>query len=118
MLMELQLWNFLNEVKDIEKILLSKESRMYSASLLFVYEGNPDAFKAAVDAIENAPEPKADAEDDDDEDEAERPKIHAVKLIDFAHASFKESSGPDENMLAGVRSTIHVLEMLLKEISG
>jgi len=94
---------------------------MYSASLLFVYEGNPDAFKTSLDAIENAPEPKAGDEGDEDvedEDEEARPKIHAVKLIDFAHASFKEDIGPDENMLAGVRSTIRVLELLLKEISA
>jgi 1D-myo-inositol-tetrakisphosphate 5-kinase/inositol-polyphosphate multikinase len=113
------LWNFLEEVKDIEKILMQKESRMYSASLLFVYEGHPDAFKTSFDAITNAPEPKPTADDDEeDEEEEERPKVHAVKLIDFAHAQFQEGLGPDENMLTGVRSTIRVLEMLLKEISA
>lgn len=115
------LWNFLNELKDVEQILLMKESRMYSASLLFVYEGHPDAFTRALDAIEAAPDPKPnnDEEDeDDDEEDEERPKVHALKLIDFAHAKFQRGLGPDENLLAGVKNTIRMLELLLKEISG
>jgi 1D-myo-inositol-tetrakisphosphate 5-kinase/inositol-polyphosphate multikinase len=117
------LWNFLNELKDVEQILLTKESRMYSASLLFVYEGHPEAFKSALDAIENAPDPKPDVgeeaeEEDDDREDEERSKVHALKLIDFAHAKFQNGLGPDQNMLAGVKSTIRVLELLLKEISA
>ncbi|KIV99233.1 uncharacterized protein PV09_09097 [Verruconis gallopava] len=126
------LWNFLSELRDIEQILQSKESRMYSSSLLFVYEGNPEAFQRALDAITNAPVPKrktnesneeGEGDDDegeeyDDDEEEDLPKVHAVKLIDFAHAKIEDGLGPDENMLAGVRSTIRILETLLKEISA
>lgn len=110
--------NFISELKDIQNIFESKESRMYSASILFVYEGHPVAFQEALEAIANAPSPKPEVdEDDEDEEEEERPRLYAVKLIDFAHARLEEGIGPDENMLAGVRSTISVLEKLLKEIS-
>ena len=38
---------FIEDLKDLQAILETEESRMYSASLLFVYEGDPDALQAA-----------------------------------------------------------------------
>jgi 1D-myo-inositol-tetrakisphosphate 5-kinase/inositol-polyphosphate multikinase len=112
---------FISDLKDIQQVLESKESRMYSASLLFVYEGNPEALQQALDAITNAPEPKATVdtgdEEEDEEDQEELPRVYAVKLIDFAHAKFQKGLGPDENMLSGVRNSIRILEKLLKDIS-
>jgi 1D-myo-inositol-tetrakisphosphate 5-kinase/inositol-polyphosphate multikinase len=49
-------------------------------------------------------------EDDDEEDET--PKVHALRLIDFAHASWTPGQGPDENILKGVRSLVKVFEEL------
>lgn len=40
---------FLEDLKRVEQILASEESRMYSASLLFTYEGDGEALRAAID---------------------------------------------------------------------
>lgn len=105
---------------------------MYSASLLFVYEGDAQAAKEAKDAIEKAElealqtataagEKGLNEEDDDevelDDDEEEKPKLAVVKLIDFAHASWTPGEGPDENALRGIRSTVKILEDLEAELS-
>lgn len=38
---------FIRDLKDLQEVLETEESRMYSASLLFVYEGDPEALEAA-----------------------------------------------------------------------
>lgn len=110
---------FLVDVEKIQKVLESQESTMYSASLLFVFEGDGKALRAAM---EEASKPKTkpvtngNVDEDDDEDEEDTtPKIYAVKVIDFAHAEWTPpGSGPDENSLKGVRSVAKIL----KEIAG
>lgn len=104
---------FLEEVKGIQVALEALETRMYSASILLVYEGDGDAFKEAHEIL-SKPE-KEVVEEEDDEEEDSTPALYAVRLIDFAHASFTPGLGPDENMLQGVRSTVKVLEQLLAE---
>ncbi|THX16286.1 SAICAR synthase-like protein [Aureobasidium pullulans] len=113
--------NLEEAVGSIEHIIASQESRMYSASLLFVYEGDPHARKEAIDAaVAQTAQDHADAsvdkaqaktgqgdEEDDEEDEDDEhtgPKLFDIKMIDFAHASWTPGQGPDENMLAGIRS--------------
>ena len=108
---------FLEDVSEIQTVLETHETRMYSSSILLVYEGDPDAFQAAVTAAANPQTREEKDEDDEDEDgdEEELSKFYAVKLIDFAHASFQSGIGPDENMLQGVRSTVKILEQLVSE---
>lgn len=96
---------FLGEVKDIIQVFESKESRMYSASILLVYEGDVDEYAKTKKVLASA-EPT----EDDDED---LPKLAAVKMIDFAHATFQPGRGPDENALKGMRSTAAILKDLL-----
>lgn len=108
---------------------------MYSASLLFVYEGDPHARKEAIDAaVAQTAQDHADAsvdkaqaktgqgdEEDDEEDEDDEhtgPKLFDIKMIDFAHASWTPGQGPDENMLAGIRSVRKVLKDLTKEVGS
>ena len=105
---------FLVDVEKIQKVLESQESSMYSASLLFVYEGDGKALRAAM---EEASKPKPEkvavtAEDEDSEDDEDTtPKIYAVKVIDFAHAEWTPAgTGPDENSLKGVRSVAKILK--------
>ncbi|EKG13373.1 Inositol polyphosphate kinase [Macrophomina phaseolina MS6] len=123
----------LKDVKGAQAALEAEESRMYSASLLFVYEGDAKAAKEAQEAIEKAElealqtataagEKGLNEEDDDeveldDEDEEEKPKLAVVKLIDFAHASWRPGEGPDENALRGIRSTVKILEDLQAELA-
>ena len=125
---------FLKDLKHVEELLMSHESRMYSSSLLFLMEGDGEALRAAieenntmVERLNNAsegchPTKRVDSgialEDDSDCEELENlsslPKIYALKLIDFAHAHFVPGLGPDENMLKGVRSLITIFEKMLQ----
>lgn len=107
---------FLNDVKKITKVFEGIESRMYSASILFVYEGDPAAFDAAAAYVPK--EVSADEDEEVDEEEEPAPKIAATKLIDFAHASLVPGEGPDENALRGIRSAAKILEDLSSKLQS
>ena len=155
--------HFRREIKEIHDVLSSMETRMYSSSILLVYEGDPKAYEEALeyqsnrrasagsgsleDSTDGAPGagmpkapqevdfdsnaqrfvlngPEAYAPDDDnevedeegDEEEEEERRIYALKLIDFAHASWTPGKGPDENVLQGIRSLVAVLVDLEKQL--
>ncbi|UPX19063.1 uncharacterized protein EKO05_0009339 [Ascochyta rabiei] len=99
---------FLGEVKDIQEAFEAKESRMYSASILLVYEGDVDEYENTKKVLRSA---RPETEDEDEDENV--PKLAAVKLIDFAHATFVPGQGPDENALKGMRSTATILKRLL-----
>ena len=111
------------EILEMEQQLAQVECRMYSASILFVYEGDNQALDRALSAFEElqrkgagegSAEPQGkESEDEMSEDGEDVPKIHAVKLIDFAHAHWTPGQGPDENMLKGVRSVRNILRDIL-----
>lgn len=105
---------FVTDVEKIQKVMEAQESTMYSASLLFVYEGDGKALRAAMEEA-SKPKPErviSENEDEDDEDEEDKtPKVYAVKVIDFAHAEWTpKGSGPDENSLKGVRAVAKILK--------
>ncbi|KAL8997614.1 MAG: hypothetical protein Q9169_003161 [Polycauliona sp. 2 TL-2023] len=108
---------FLEDLLELKAILDQEESRMYSASLLFVYEGNRDVLLNAL-AREREGGPangiNGDAASEDEDDEQQMPAVQGLKLIDFAHAQWTPDQGPDENLLQGLRSTIEVLQGLLE----
>ncbi|RFU32099.1 hypothetical protein B7463_g4258, partial [Scytalidium lignicola] len=110
---------FHSDLRRIQKVLEEQESRMFSASLLFVFEGDGVALRAAMEEASRSPAtlPNGDgdsdqSEDDDDLEQLTTPKIYTVKLIDFAHAFWTPGTGPDENSLLGVRSVANILESL------
>ena len=111
---------FLADLERIQEVLENEESKMYSASLLFVFEGDGEALRLAMEEASKTPptsEEDADEDedqDDEDEDECYIPKIYAVKVIDFAHAEWTPGEGPDENALVGIRS----VNRILRELSG
>ncbi|KAL0634364.1 hypothetical protein Q9L58_006685 [Maublancomyces gigas] len=110
---------FAKKVGEIKAVLEAGESRMYSASLLFVYEGDGAVLdEALAEEAENAKKPAKTQEEEEEEEEEEEDKqvkkVEDLKMIDFAHATWTPGKGPDENALHGVRSA----ETLLKEISG
>lgn len=130
--------NIEEAVGAVEHIVANQESRMYSASLLFVYEGDPQARKYAIEAAmaqttrereaqdsakdvhTAAISDEADEDEGEDEDEEEEVelKLFDIKLIDFAHAAWTPGQGPDENMLAGIRNVRKVFKGLLREASS
>src|SRR5690606_26583611 len=113
-------------------VLEREESRMYSASFLFVFEGGAKELKEAIEAEAVADEErkKKQAEkrasavdtdeeefsDEEDEDDDDVPAIGVAncKLIDFAHATWTPGQGPDENMLKGVRNVEKLLNEFLE----
>jgi len=121
------------DVQEMQTVLERMDTRMYSSSILIVYEGDPEAWWEAVEwrrkarhknEVENGNQVKmeqdlADTEElDEDVDDEEEPNTHAVKLIDFAHAEFVPGAGQDENVLRGVRSTVKLLEELEAELKS
>jgi 1D-myo-inositol-tetrakisphosphate 5-kinase/inositol-polyphosphate multikinase len=111
---------FVTDLLQIQKTLENQESRMYSASLLFVFEGDGQALRAAMEEASRSPATLTNGTNgygniyaDSDSDEEDRsPKIYTVKVIDFAHAQWLPGMGPDENSLLGVRSVIKILKEL------
>ncbi|KAL6710372.1 hypothetical protein ACN47E_009318 [Coniothyrium glycines] len=101
---------FLGEVKDIIEAFEKKESRMYSASILLVYEGDVDEYAKTKAKLSARPD-----EGDEDEDDENVPQLAAVKMIDFAHATWVPGQGKDENALRGMRSTATILKELLDQ---
>ncbi|KFY95682.1 hypothetical protein V498_03193 [Pseudogymnoascus sp. VKM F-4517 (FW-2822)] len=139
---------FLAEVEEARRVLESVETRMYSSSLLFIYEGDGKALREAMEeatrvgqraatngkaeaatngeavptmngvGIEELINGDGDADEDEDEDEEVLPKIYSVKLIDFAHAEFVPGQGSDENSLRGIRSVAEILRSIGEEEEG
>ena len=172
---------FAKDLRHVQRVLESEESRMFSASLLFVFEGDGEALRAALAEEKalfeaRAQEAKAQAEEveaaqihvkrgatrdvcaanlrvdsgigmseeemqeerfggsgsgggddgnvltielneadlDDEDEEQDLPDIHALKLIDFAHAEWTPGQGPDENVLKGVRSLAELFEEMAR----
>ncbi|KAF2198267.1 SAICAR synthase-like protein [Delitschia confertaspora ATCC 74209] len=108
---------FLDEVKGALKVWEGKESRMYSASILLVYEGDMVAYRETKRLLAELAERQVDEEEEgDEEDEPPVRKLAEVKMIDFAHATWVPGQGPDENALRGIRSTVNILEDMLEDV--
>lgn len=113
---------FLADVTRIQEVVEGQESRMFSASILFVFEGDGTALRRAMEEASNPctnsngheAQRGVDAEESEGEDEEEdnSPKIYTVKVIDFAHAQWTPGMGPDENALVGIRSVARILKHL------
>ena len=158
------------DLKRLQQAIETEESRIFSSSVLIVYEGDPEALEHALEEEKKAlsKPPNQNGEDDEDEDEEEisleelqqdgtlelvdvnnlgqpgipqqaininigpetaqladlddededeedPPKVHDLRLIDFAHANWTPGQGPDENVLAGVRNLVKVLDGLSAE---
>ncbi|CAZ79800.1 unnamed protein product [Tuber melanosporum] len=105
---------FLRKVTEVREMLEEQESRMYSASFLFVYEGDREVLGTALEEEEENAKKPPKGEDDDSEEDEKAKKVEELKLIDFAHANWTPGKGPDENALQGVRSTERLLAELVK----
>ncbi|CZT45505.1 related to transcriptional regulator ARG82 [Rhynchosporium secalis] len=105
---------FLVEVKRIQALMEGQESRMFSSSLLFIFEGDGVALRKAMEEASRSPPTLVNGDEDnsDDENEIIDAKIYTVKIIDFAHAEWTPGRGPDENSLIGVRSVARILEKI------
>jgi 1D-myo-inositol-tetrakisphosphate 5-kinase/inositol-polyphosphate multikinase len=108
---------FLTDLERIQEIIGGQESQMFSASLLFVFEGDGVALRSAIEEASRSRTTPVNGNNrgsenegtDDDEVEDTGPKIYSLKVIDFAHAQWTPGSGPDENSLKGIRSVAKIL---------
>ena len=156
----------------LQSVLEAEETRMYSSSVLIVYEGDPDAMEHSLEEEKRAPEnwdefaQEGEGEEDDDDevdleqvgslvqfadikdikigngvetlphqtinididrastalggieeeeeddDDDQPPKVHDLRLIDFAHAQWTSGHGPDENVLLGIRSLVNIFNLI------
>ena len=125
---------FVDDLKGLRDVLAAEEGRMYSASLLFVYEGDGDVLREkfareremvsalgkgaerGVEGRDGAVEEEAQEGDEssDGEDGVGLPTLQVLKMIDFAHAAWTPGQGPDENVLLGIRNVIQILEEMVE----
>lgn len=113
------------EVAKARHLLERAESRMFSASVLIVYEGDAEALAALTSGNEptgkvneRAPtvgEVKRSVEEEAEEEEggAPPPAAFKVKMIDFAHAEWCPGKGKDENVIKGLKNVEDVMDGLI-----
>lgn len=122
---------FVRDLERVKEVMESHESRMYSASLLFIFEGDGQALRNSIEENNTVIDEVAglreaarttkrvdsgialDEDEELDDDSiigSSFPHIYALKLIDFAHAEWTPGQGPDENSLKGVRSLFNIFE--------
>jgi len=117
-------------VGQIMDVMEQQESRMVSASLLMVFEGDREVLEQRVGAAELqareatvkrsnnsvAYENEDDNDTDDQDDDTEETVICRVRIIDFAHASWTPGLGQDVNMLIGIRNVHKILQNLYNSL--
>ncbi|KAF2861764.1 SAICAR synthase-like protein [Piedraia hortae CBS 480.64] len=98
------------DIRELRKALETKESRMYGASILVVYEGDGSALREVM-----ADQPRQTSKEaEDSEDEEAPPVTSKVKLIDFAHAHWTPGQGKDENVIAGLINVEKQMQALIQ----
>lgn len=112
----------LAEITKARHSLERSESRMYSASILIVYEGDADALDTLMGGNPKTPrvderapttfEVKKSQEEEEDEEESP-PTTHVVKMIDFAHAAWTPGKGPDTNVIKGLKNIEEQMDTLI-----
>ncbi|KAJ2000919.1 hypothetical protein GGI04_003956 [Coemansia thaxteri] len=127
---------FILEVEDLAEVIRSVETRMYSSSLLFVYDaskakyeqfiaeskGDPSSIDAREDcgggdydtSHEGSSNDDGCASDDDDDDDPSDGLLD-MKAIDFAHSHWVPGQGPDERYLFGLGKLVSILRSLLSQ---
>lgn len=112
----------LAEITKARHSLERSESRMYSASILIVYEGDSQALDEIWGHAPKTPRvderaPTASevkkSEEDEEEDEESPPITYKVKMIDFAHAAWTPGKGKDENVIKGLKNIEDQMDVLI-----
>lgn len=83
------------------------EWRVRGSSILIIYEGDEGRVREVLGST---------AEEGAGERREIMERVARVRLIDFAHARFAESTGPDEGYCLGFRTAISLLEGRLREL--
>ncbi|KAJ1835920.1 hypothetical protein LPJ63_000715 [Coemansia sp. RSA 2711] len=110
-------WQFITEATEYLEEIEQAEVRMYSSSLLLVYDANKAKYERLfpVDGDGNRKTrgfADRDCGSDDGEDVTDISLLD-MKAIDFAHSHWVPGQGPDELYIAGIRKLIEILHSLL-----
>ncbi|GAO47072.1 hypothetical protein G7K_1284-t1 [Saitoella complicata NRRL Y-17804] len=119
-------------VEDVELIIAAlneEELRMFSCSLLFIYEGDAGALSEAIaeeakKVINEELYPPSDSEGTHSEEEIEEDeeeeikKVIELRLIDFAHAKWLPGAGRDDNIFRGAKNVLYLLRDVLAEVEA
>ncbi|CCG82276.1 Arginine metabolism regulation protein iii [Taphrina deformans PYCC 5710] len=115
---------FLEDIERILKVFEMTELRIFSPSLLFVYEGDQTSLDLAIEdegkqmirdelgdgVLDDAREHCSDSDGDlpsdgaSSQDEELAREFCVCRMIDFAHARFAPGEGLDENILRALRA--------------
>lgn len=113
---------FLKRLQLLYNCLLDYEIRIFSGSLLFLFENDitrwdpealldDDLYDQANPLIPNT---VLDSDDDEDEEYDVPPPLSKLNLIDFGHAKFVKGQGCDDNILTGLENLMEIFESLLQ----
>jgi len=117
------------EITKVRHALERSESRMYSASLLIVYEGDSTALSTLTGGAAKAPQiseaaptlsevKQSELEEEEEEEQDEEPVAFKVKMIDFAHAAWTLGQGKDENVITGIKNVEKQMDELISRVAG
>ncbi|KAJ2500464.1 hypothetical protein GGH96_002704 [Coemansia sp. RSA 1972] len=107
-------WQFITEVVELLDVMQNVECRMYSSSLLFVYDASKPKYERVFPSDE-ANNRKTRGFADRDSDEHEDDSLLDMKAIDFAHSHWVPGQGRDELYIAGLQKLVEVLQSLIEE---
>ena len=114
----------LAEITKARHSLERSESRMYSSSLLIVYEGDNSVLDAVIEGGAPEKSPQTDerhpttrelkqSEESEEFEDSHPPLTHRVKMIDFAHAAWTPGQGRDENVIKGLKNIEDQMDQLI-----
>jgi inositol-polyphosphate multikinase len=113
----------LAEITKARHMLEKYESRMYSASVLIVYEGDSDELQTLMRSEPKTPrvdermptqmEVNRSLREEEDEEEGSAPVAFKVKMIDFAHASWTPGKGRDDNVIIGLKNVEKQMDTII-----
>lgn len=91
----------LQDLEEIHDIFTRLEVRMRGASLLLVYEGEPNRLRQSLADTSAGVHGKAQ-----------------VRLIDFGHATIVPGQGPDHGVLLGLRTVLALVHKQLQRLEA
>ncbi|PIA18923.1 SAICAR synthase-like protein [Coemansia reversa NRRL 1564] len=107
---------FILEITELLQVVERTELRMYSSSLLFVYDASKTRYEQVFSSTSNASSAtNEDGNGDNDEDQsvAADCSLLDMKAIDFAHSHWTPDQGPDQNYISGIHGLLESLRSVL-----
>ncbi|KAK5121733.1 hypothetical protein LTR85_004608 [Meristemomyces frigidus] len=112
------------EVAKARHTLERLECRMYSASLLIIYEGDSTALDMLMGGEPKTPRVQEKAptlgevkqSEEEEEEEDDPPVAFRVNIIDFAHATWTPGQGKDENVITGLKNIEKQMDQLISRL--